>query len=478
MLKSIKFKTWMCMICVVSVILIIMWLLGIVFLQDFYEFTKELDVKDDQNEIVAQLSKGNINENYELLLELSRENDLFVEVFDEEGKILISPYMYFLRNNPDVRINFGNMMSSIVATNAVKEMIATGENSKVIKIKPNEGAQDEEQENAIMLINKFEAGRKNYFVATRTSLVPIQSTADILGRLFIVIMAVVLIVSLILAFAFASTITKPIRNLSIAARQVAAGNYDVNLPVENADELGVLTNDFNEMTKELGKVDGIRKDLIANVSHELRTPLTMIKGYAETIRDLSGDNPEKREKQLGIIIDETDRLSGLITNMLDLSRLQADKHEFEIERFNASKMITKLIERYEIYKEQGYEFNLNIAENIEITGDYARLEQVICNLVDNAINHSIDTQTVDITLTENGVFNVRNFGDVIDEENIRHIWDRYYKIDKSGRRRIAGTGIGLSIVKEILNAHKFAYGVTSDKINGTNFWIQFKKALD
>lgn len=475
MLKSIKFKTWGYMIGVVSVILIIMWLLGVVFLQDFYEYTKELDVKKVQVDIVKTLSKGDITENYEKLLEISRENDLFVEIFDNEGKIIVSPYMYFMQNDSRIRMSFGNMMSSIVATNAVKEMIETGESSKVLKIKPKE-EQQKEQENAIMLINKFKAGDMNYYVATRSSLVPIQSTADILGRLFVVIMLVVLVVSLVLAFAFASTITKPIRKLSVAARQVAAGNYDVNLQVENADELGVLTNDFNEMTKELGKVDSIRKDLIANVSHELRTPLTMIKGYAETIRDLSGDIPEKREKQLGIIIDETDRLSGLITNMLDLSRLQADKLDFAFEEFNLTKMLKKLMERYDIYTQQGFVFNMNLAEDVMITGDYARLEQVVCNLVDNAINHSIDTQTVDIVLTENGVFNVRNFGDVIEPEDIRHIWDRYYKIDKSGRRRIAGTGIGLSIVKEILTRHNFKYGVTSDKTNGTNFWIDFKTA--
>ncbi|MBO5098913.1 MAG: HAMP domain-containing protein [Clostridia bacterium] len=475
MLKSIKFKTWGYMIGVVSVILIIMWLLGVVFLQDFYEYTKELDVKKVQVDIVKTLSKGDITENYEKLLEISRENDLFVEIFDNEGKIIVSPYMYFMQNDSRIRMSFGNMMSSIVATNAVKEMIETGENSKVLKIKPKE-EQQKEQDNAIMLINKFKAGDVNYYVATRSSLVPIQSTADILGRLFVVIMLVVLVVSLVLAFAFASTITKPIRKLSVAARQVAAGNYDVNLQVENADELGVLTNDFNEMTKELGKVDSIRKDLIANVSHELRTPLTMIKGYAETIRDLSGDIPEKREKQLGIIIDETDRLSGLITNMLDLSRLQADKLDFAFEEFNLTKMLKKLMERYDIYTQQGFVFNMNLAEDVMVTGDYARLEQVVCNLVDNAINHSIDTQTVDIVLTENGVFNVRNFGDVIEPEDIRHIWDRYYKIDKSGRRRIAGTGIGLSIVKEILTRHNFKYGVTSDKINGTNFWIDFKTA--
>lgn len=475
MFKSITFKTWGYMIGVVSIILIVMWLIGIVFLQDFYEYTKELDVKEVQVEIVKTLSQGDVSESYEKILEISRENDLFVEVFDSEGRLIISPYMYVAKNNPQVRMTFGNMMSSIVATNAVKEMIASGENSKIIKIKPKETEHQKNQENAIMMINKFSIEKANYFVASRASLVPVQSTQDILSRLIIIIMIVILVVSLLLAFAFASTITKPIRKLSVAARQVAAGNYDVNVQIENTDELGVLTNDFNKMTKELGKVDSIRKDLIANVSHELRTPLTMIKGYAETIRDLSGDNPEKREKQLGIIIDETDRLSGLITNMLDLSRLQADRLDFEFEEFNLTKMLKKLMERYDIYTQQGFVFNINLAENVMIKGDYARLEQVVCNLVDNAINHSLDTQIIDITLTEKGVLNVRNFGDVIEPENIRHIWDRYYKIDKSGRRRIAGTGIGLSIVKEILTRHGFKYGVSSDKTNGTNFWVEFIK---
>ncbi len=472
--KSIKFKTWFYMIGVVSVILVIMWLLGIVFLQNFYEFTKELDVKEVQVEIVKILSDGDVVENYEKIFELSRENDLFVEVFDSDGKMIISPYMFFNNGENPMRINFANMMSSIVATSAVKEMVQTGETSKVVRVEPKEGMPKNSRENAIMLINKFNSDGKVYYAASRTSLVPVQSTADIVGRLFMIIMIAVLVVSLVMSFIFSNSITKPIRRLSTAAKEVASGNYNIKVPVDSVDELGILTRDFNEMTKELGKVDNIRKDLIANVSHELRTPLTMIKGYAETIRDLSGEIPEKREKQLGIIIDETDRLSSLITNMLDLSRLQSDKLDFEFERFDLTKMLKKLMERYEIYKEQGFEFNLNIAENVETTGDYARLEQVVCNLVDNAINHSIDTQVIDITLTEKGILNVRNFGDVIEEENIRHIWDRYYKIDKSGRRRVTGTGIGLSIVKEILNAHKFAYGVTSDKTNGTNFWVDFK----
>ena len=252
------------------------------------------------------------------------------------------------------------------------------------------------------------------------------------------------------------------------------GNFDVKVGYKSEDEMGQLVDDFNNMTAELSKVDSIRKDLIANVSHELRTPLTMIKGYAETLRDLTINNPEKREKQLNIIVDESDRLSDLITNMLDLSKLQAGKTVLERADFDMSYMLNKLLKRYDIFKDKGYEFNISIADGVTVNGDYGRIEQVICNLIDNAVNHSVDSKKIDIDFGMNGIFRVRNFGDVIEPEDIKHIWDRYYKIDKTGNRRVTGTGIGLSIVKEILNLHGFKYGVTSDEQNGTIFTVEFK----
>ena len=162
MLKSIKFKTWFYMIGVVSIILIIMWLLGIVFLQNFYEFTKELDVKEVQVEIVKILSEGDVTESYQEIFEISRENDLFVEVFDSDGRMIISPYMFFKNGENPMRINFANMMSSMVASSAVKEMIQTGENSKVVRVEPKEGMPNN-RENAIMLINRFESEGKVYY---------------------------------------------------------------------------------------------------------------------------------------------------------------------------------------------------------------------------------------------------------------------------------------------------------------------------
>ena len=473
MAKSIRVKTWLNMMTVLGIILIIMWLLQVVFLQDFYELVKEWDVKAVQKDVVTALSAedSTLTDNYENILQISQENDLYIEIYDEGGNLVISPISYFFSGGGMRRPNFtmNNLFADSTVSATLSEMTAKGEKSKTIKMGENKDGRS-----SMLLIDRFECDDINYYVVSKASLIPVRATSEILSRLIIWVFAAMLILSFIMSFIFASSITKPTRALSQAAKEIASGNYDVEVNYSSEDEMGQLVNDFNNMTAELSKVDGIRKDLIANVSHELRTPLTMIKGYAETLRDLTINNPEKREKQLNIIVDESDRLSALITNMLDLSRLQAGKSPLERADFNLSYMLNKLIRRYDIFKDQGYTFNISVAEGVVVNGDYGRLEQVICNLIDNAVNHSVESKTIDINLGMNGTFLVRNYGDVIEPENIKHIWDRYYKIDKTGNRRVTGTGIGLSIVKEILNLHGFKFGVTSDEKNGTVFWVNFK----
>ena len=456
---------------VLGIILVIMWLLQVVFLQDFYELIKEWDVKKVQKEVVSTLSaEGTVAENYENILVLSAENDLFIEVYDEGGNLVLSPISYIFSGGKTSRPRFtmGNLFEDSRVAPVLVEMMKRDEKSRTIKLDESRGGRL-----TMLLIDKFECNDIAYYAVSRASLIPVQATGEIMSKMIFWIFMAMIILSLIMSFVFASSITKPTRALSNAAKQIASGNFDVKVAYKGEDEMGQLVSDFNNMTSELTKVDSIRKDLIANVSHELRTPLTMIKGYAETLRDLTINNPEKREKQLNIIVDESDRLSDLITNMLDLSKLQAGKTVLERGDFNLSEMLGKLIKRYDIFKDQGYEFNVSIAEGVKVNGDYGRIEQVICNLIDNAVNHSVEHRVIDIDLAMNGHFRVRNFGDVIEPGNIKHIWDRYYKIDKTGNRRVTGTGIGLSIVKEILNLHGFAYGVTSDETNGTIFTVQF-----
>ena len=298
-MKSIKGRTWLSIMIVVIIILVPMWLMQVVFLQDVYEFTKELDVKNVQKNIVAVLSKnGSLVENYSQTLDIAADNELYIEIYDEEAKSILNPFMLMDKNR---RINVNDIMSHY-ATNAIIEQMQEGNKATFsVKLKQdNDGGRGA----LLIIVDKFTLGERNYYVSTRASLVPVQATSDILSKIFLIILAVVFVAAIVAAIIFAGSITRPIRHVSEAAKAVARGDYTVKLPEETEDEMGMLMRDFNNMTLELSKVDAVRKDLIANVSHELRTPLTMIKGYAETIKDLTGNNPEKRDKQLDIIIDE------------------------------------------------------------------------------------------------------------------------------------------------------------------------------
>ena len=470
--KSIKTKTFLYIMSVVAVILVLMYTMQIIGLQRIYEFTKQNEVKSAQKEMVSELESGDLRSSIDSIMTLSRHSDIFVEIYDSEKEIVMSPFMYMEERtwNFQQRYPFNNLISRVRMSDFIDKLEETGKNSLVIRVKNKSDITS-----TLVLVDKFTNDGNSFYLVTSSALAPVAATSEILKKIFVIILITVLIISVIISMILAISYTRPLRKLSSAAKAVTAGDYSVRIDNKFNDEIGLLIDDFNNMTTQLSKVDSMRKDLVANVSHELRTPLTMIKGYAETIRDLTGDRPEKREKQLEIIINESDRLSNLITNILDLSSLQAGQPRFEKTEFNLSRTVTDLLKRYDIFKDQGYTFNVIITPDLTVTGDKDRLMQVICNLLDNAINHSVENKQIFVTLSKKDTpfLEITNFGDVIEKENLPHIWERYYRIDKVGNRRVTGTGIGLSIVKEILVAHNFRFGVSSSEEDGTTFYVKF-----
>ncbi|MGN1109010.1 MAG: sensor histidine kinase, partial [Oscillospiraceae bacterium] len=241
-----------------------------------------------------------------------------------------------------------------------------------------------------------------------------------------------------------------------------------------------LASTLEDASKEIAKSDDLRRELMANISHDLRTPLTMIKAYAEMIRDLSGDNPEKRERHLKVIIDETDRLSSLVNDILDLSKLQAGVTEMNMSVFNISEELSGVISRFDILRDNdGIIIKLEAEDGIVISADITKLEQVIFNLINNAVTYTGDDNTVVVRLfrKQPGLvrFEVIDHGDGIAPENLPYIWDRYYRVserNKTHKRAKLGSGIGLSIVKSVLEQHGFAYGADSTVGQGSTFWFE------
>ncbi len=467
-MKRIRSRVCFYMLLHVIIILVLIWLLQVTFLQQLYEHYKAEDVKKIQVEMVDSFTELDTDEAYKAIWEMAQENEMYVSIYNSDREPIMTPFMFNSISKFDARF-IGPMLSNYQTflDRAVEEMNRKDTGDYVYL--------GEKGEPFIVVVSKISANNGTFYILSRAPLEPVKATTDIIKRNYLMILFIGFFISVLFAFLLAEHISKPIHELSKGAKAVAGGDLNYAVPEEkNNSEVSVLIRDFNQMTKELSKVDKIRKDLIANVSHELKTPLTLIKGYAETIKDLTGDNPEKREAQLDIIVDEADRLTLLISDMLDLSKLQAEAVSFNKEKFDLSDTLKKICERYEIFEDKGYSINTDIESLVFITADAGKIEQVLLNLMDNAINHSDECAEISVKLAggQTPRLEISNKGEAIPEEDIKYIWERFYHVDKSGKRRVTGTGIGLSIVREILEIHGFKYGVLSNE-EKTTFWVEF-----
>ena len=305
--------------------------------------------------------------------------------------------------------------------------------------------------------------QSNGYVYIFTMLEDINATSIILKNQLIYIMFIALLFAVLIAFFLSKRITKPIEEITDKSKKLADGDYSVIFERNGITEIDDLADTLNYLESEISKTDEFRRDLMANVSHDLKTPLTMIKAYSEMIRDISYKNKKKREEHLDIIISETDRLNILVNDILTLSKLQANSEVLNYEEFDLNKEISNIVKHYDIIKEtESYIITYNGCENALVYADRNKINQVIYNLINNAINYTGDDNTVNINLRDIGesyIFEVIDHGKGIDPEDIDYIWDKYYKKEKNHKRNVVGTGLGLSIVKNILTIHNFKFGV-------------------
>ena len=282
--------------------------------------------------------------------------------------------------------------------------------------------------------------------------------------------------AILISMFIASKTTKPIREITKKARNIGQGKYDTKFPKNGVLEIEELSQTLEEVQKELRKSDEVKRDLLANVSHDLKTPLTMIKAYAEMIKDISYKDPEKMQEHLNIIMEEADRLTGLVNDILELSKVQNNEYMYNYEEYDLVKEIKKIIKRYEVMEYlENYNFVLDMPKKALIKADKDKINQVIYNLLNNAINYTGKDKTVYINIKKEDeayLVEIKDTGKGIKKEEINYIWDKYYKNEKNHQRNIVGTGLGLSIVKEILSKHNFEYGVKSKVNQGSAFYFK------
>ena len=313
----------------------------------------------------------------------------------------------------------------------------------------------------------------------RYPVAPIARAVRQMELYFLIIALGTLAVAFFISYTLANKLSSPIRDVSATAKKLAQGDYDVQFTSSQYAEIAQLSDTLNQMKDEIKKSDTLQKELLANVSHDLKTPLTMIKAYASMIQEISGNNPEKRDKHLQVIIDEADRLAGLVNDILSTSKLSAGIEQLDKKVFNLSEALYGVINSFDYLQEsQGYKIMVDVDPNQYTLADEEKIKQVIYNLLSNAVNYTGDDKTVYVSLKfipqKNCIkFAVRDTGNGIAEEELDHIWDRYYRSKEMHNRPVKGTGLGLNIVKAILQSHAFDFGVDSGRGEGSTFFVDF-----
>ena len=310
------------------------------------------------------------------------------------------------------------------------------------------------------------------FLLITSSLTPLSNTLEIMRGQLVWVSFAFVVMSVIFSLYASRRIAKPISKTNTSAKELAKKNYDVEFNARGYLEVEELNETLNYAKTELAATEKLQRELIANISHDLRTPLTMITGYGEVMRDLPGENTPEN---IQIIIDEATRLSTLVNDLLDLSKLQSGALQAEKKKFSLTDSINEIFARYsKLIEQDGYNIIFDYKENVYINADELRISQVIYNLVNNAVNHVGEDKTVIVTQTvKNGKVKVEvtDHGEGIPPDKLEDIWERYYKVDKEHRRGVIGSGLGLSIVKSILDAHNARYGVMSTLGKGSTFWF-------
>ncbi len=474
----------------------LLWLFQIVYLDKFYKLIK----KNEANNVYNQLSvlvenndenlEARINEiagkhNYSVLLTNEKLSYLYYADYNATSSLLNMPTNMFHKLVEAARDNNGTYSVTYIGN----DNVTMSEDGSMPEfggetINPEEGSNRGFQQNrgqergeSVIHVSIIKNDQdENMVLMVNSVMTPVTATVETLKIQLLVITVVLVILAIIVGFVVSGIVAKPIITTNEAAKKLAKGDFSTNFTGKQYREIAELTDTLNYAAEELGKIEEYQRELIANVSHDLRTPLTMITGYGEVMRDLPGENTPENVQ---VIIDEANRLTNLVNDMLDISKLQAGVHELCLEEYNLTESIRQVLHRYNKLREQeGYVIEFEAQEDVFVKADKEKIYQVLYNLINNAINYTGEDKRVCIKqiVRENKVrIEISDSGEGIPESELRNVWERYYKVDKTHRRSIQGTGLGLSIVKNILILHESEFGVESEVKKGSTFWFELNR---
>ncbi len=330
----------------------------------------------------------------------------------------------------------------------------------------------------------------------RTALESIKESVDIANRFLAYVGIVAVVLCAVIIYAVTRKITNPILQLADISNRMTNLDFDAKFPSKGKNEIDMLGEHMNQLSETLERtiselksannelkidiekkteMDEMRKEFISNVSHELKTPIALIQGYAEGLQECINDDADSREFYCDVIMDEADKMNQLVKNLLTLNQLESGSKQVVFERFDLLEVIQGVVNATAILREQS-----GVALQVHGTGpkyvwaDEFKTEQVLTNYISNAIHYAAGEKKIEIFVrpnTETVRVEVFNTGNPIPEEELEHIWDKFYKVDKARTREYGGNGIGLSIVKAIMDSFHRECGVENLR-NGVRFWFE------
>ena len=537
---SIKWKIFFYLLVFTGILLTVLWLVQICYLDKFYKKIKSQEALELTSEVIAVLQSDsqNIEEQIDAL---AAQNNMIVFVTDTDGNTIYSaeyipnsrlcemPQEMIQKLYEDAKSKGGSTKlefegdigkndfqnpQDVMNPDAADATGAGAENAPDAAVDgagvenapdaavdgtgagnvPDaaDGAEQEaagmpaengfmqnhgqERIESVIYVNVVSIDGNERILFVNAQLTPVDATVNTLRAELVWITVIMIVLSLGIALLISRKVSRSLIGLNASAKEMAGGNFDVHFDGTDYREVAELSDTLNMTARELGKSERLRRELIANVSHDLRTPLTMIIAYAEVMRDLPGENSPENVQ---VVIDEAERLTNLVNDMLDISKLQAGVLEKNATVYNLTESIQSVFARYNKLKEQdGYKIDFSYDQMVMVEADEYKIFQVIYNLVNNAINYTGDDKQIWVRqiVREDGYvrIEVTDSGEGIAPEALPYVWDRYYKVDKTHKRAVMGTGLGLSIVKNILELHDARYGVESEVGKGSTFWFELK----
>ena len=458
-----------------ALLLMLLWLFQIVLLDDFYRLQKTDMLKSSSESIVQNIN----NENLDALVDrIAEENNVCILVTSEKMEELasadISPGCIVHHMNPRDLQQIANSLEDDGVTVSTFPMQnfrnrMYDEKKFLGRVPPS----DDGETRSMMTVQRATmADGTMAYVFLNTMVTPVTATVQTIRNELYVITAILILLSFLISLVLSRRITQPLVEATQAAGALSRGEYT---PVQNVGyrEIAQLNAQLTQTARDLRCVEEMQQELIANISHDLRTPLTLIEGYAEVMRDLPGENtPENMQ----VIIDETKRLSTLVNAVLELSKARSSTGGGEAKRFDLTQTVRGIMTRYAKLTEQdGYHILFEPEGEAWVIADEVQAQQVVYNLINNALTYTGEDKRVIISqrIGEDKVrIAVSDTGEGIAPEDLPYIWSRYYRGGKPHKRAAVGSGLGLNIVKGILDRYGLSYGVESTPGQGSTFWFE------